>query len=301
MSTTKYSTPEAFRQALDARIARRNAENPIGIQRHRQRCVFERFLARLIVSFGDRAVLKGGMALELLLGQARMTQDIDLGLRARPDQLLLELRRAGQLDLGDFLTFEVTPHPRHPTIENEGMRYEGQRFRVEARLAGKIYGFPFGLDVALGDPMPLPPETRTGDDLLSFIGVEPIIVRVYAREVHVAEKLHALTLPRARENTRVKDLPDIALLATAGSLFSGRLRDVIRSTFENRGTHPVPQVLPAPPASWTLPYSRMAQQSQLPWATLEEVFARAGAFLDPMLRGEDGTWDPQGWSWRTDA
>ena len=297
MSTAKYRTPEAFRQALEARIAKRNAEIPRGTQRYRQRCIFERFLARVVARFGDRAVLKGGVALELLLQRARMTQDIDLGLRARPDDLLLDLRRAGQLDLGDFLSFEVEPHQRHPTIANEGMLYEGQRFRVEARLAGKLYGQPFGLDVALGEPMPLPPETRTGDDLLAFIGIEPVVVRAYAREVHVAEKLHAFTMPRTRENSRVKDLPDIALLATTGTVVSARLRGAIGVTFESRGTHPVPQALPRPPESWVLPYARMALQNDLPWPALEEVFARAGAFLDPVLRGEEGTWDPASWRW----
>jgi hypothetical protein len=32
------------------------------------------------------------------------------------------------------------------------MQYEGLRFRAERRLAGKVYGQPFGVDVALGDP-----------------------------------------------------------------------------------------------------------------------------------------------------
>jgi hypothetical protein len=32
-------------------------------------------------------------------------------------------------------------------------------------------------------------------------------LRLYPRETHVAEKLHAYTLPRRRENSRVRDLP----------------------------------------------------------------------------------------------
>jgi hypothetical protein len=61
------------------------------------------------------------------------------------------------------------------------------RFPAECRLAGKQYGQPFGVDITFGDPM---------------------------FETHTAEKPHAYTMPRARLHTRVKDLPDIALLAT---------------------------------------------------------------------------------------
>jgi hypothetical protein len=37
--------------------------------------------------------------------------------------------------------------------QNDGMQYEGLRFRAECRLAGKLYGQPFGVDVAFGDPI----------------------------------------------------------------------------------------------------------------------------------------------------
>jgi hypothetical protein len=233
-----------------------------------------------------------------LLDRARATRDVDLTLHGRPDDLLVELRLAGQIDLGDFLTFDVTPDPKHPTIEGEGIVYEGQRFRAQARLASKVYGDLFGLDIAFGDRMLVPPELRTSDDFFDFAGLAPVALRVYAREVHIAEKLHAFTLPRPRENSRVKDLPDIALLGTSGAFRSALLRAAIQATFEHRGTHPVPPSLPPPPPRWARPYADMAQENQLPWPTLEDVFDRASAFLNPVLRGEDGAWDPAAWSWQ---
>jgi hypothetical protein len=40
----------------------------------------------------------------------------------------------------------------------------------------------------------------------------------------IAEKLHAYTLPRARPNSRLKDLSDLALLASVQSLDAKRVR-----------------------------------------------------------------------------
>ena len=300
MTPPRYPSPERFKQALEARIRSAAMAASVDVASYRQRRVFDRFLARIAAHFGDRAVLKGGVAMTLWLPRARTTRDIDLALRGRLDDLLVELRIAGQRDLNDFLAFDITPDPRHPTMEGEGIVYEGLRFRAQARLAGKVYGDPFGLDIAVGDRMLVPPETRTGDDFFAFAALPPTTLRVYAREVHVAEKLHAFTLPRSRENSRVKDLPDLALLATTGPFQSVLLREAIHATFTHRGSHAVPAAVPTPPASWTRPYADMAQENDLPWPTLAEVCARASEFLDPVLRGEEGTWDPTGWSWRRD-
>ncbi|WP_414654065.1 nucleotidyl transferase AbiEii/AbiGii toxin family protein [Hyalangium sp.] len=63
----------------------------------------------------------------------------------------------------------------------------------------------------------------------------------------MAEKLHAYTMPRSRPNSRVKDLPDIALLASAQPLKATHLRDAIEQTFRFRGTHELPVMFPEPP------------------------------------------------------
>lgn len=46
------------------------------------------------------------------------------------------LKAAVALDLGDFMRFDVAPDADHPEITNEGMLYEGQRYRVTCTLAG---------------------------------------------------------------------------------------------------------------------------------------------------------------------
>lgn len=266
----RYADAGAFKRALEDRLKRRAQENSEDLDRLRQRSIFERFLARAVAHFGDRLILKGGIALQLRIEDARATHDVDLRMSGDPSHLLAELRRAGQLMLdGDFLTFKVEPDPKHPKFEGDGVTYEGQRFRVEAALAGKIYGARFGVDVGFGDSMAYPPEIVTGSDTFLFAGILPISVHVYAREVHIAEKLHALTLPRARANTRVKDLPDLALLATTGPFESMALREAIRTTFAQRGSHEVPASIATPSDRWSAPYAEMVEENSLRWATLD--------------------------------
>jgi hypothetical protein len=137
----------------------------------------------------------------------------------------------------------------HPEIQNEGMQYEGFRFRAECKLAGKVYGQPLGVDIAFGDPVLGEPEIVVAEDVLAFVGIAPPTLRLYPIETHIAEKLHAYTMPRSRPNSRVKDLPDLALLATTKSLDARRLRAALGQTFSFRKTHPLPDKLPDPPAS----------------------------------------------------
>jgi hypothetical protein len=300
VTARRYAEPGAFKQALEERLRQRAAETGDDLSRLRQRAVFDRFLARLFAALGERLVLKGGLALQLRLESARTTRDLDLRMSGDPGQLLMELRRAGQTALdGDFLVFTVDPDPRHPTLEGEGVVYEGRRFRVEATLAGKVYGARFGVDVGFGDLMARPAERLDGGDWFAFAGIPPVQVRIYAREVHVAEKLHALTLPRPRENTRVKDLPDLALLGMTGPFDAAALRESIRATFAQRATHPVPLGIDAPPARWAAPYAAMAVENALRWTRLADVVLAVRAFLDPVLQGREGTWDPVSWRWTT--
>lgn len=237
--------------------------------------------------------------LELRLARARTTKDVDLRVTGSPGEILARLQEAGRRQLGDFMTFEVAPDADHPEIQNDGMVYEGLRFRAECRLAGKLYGERFGVDVAFGDPILGEPEIRTAEDTLGFAGVAPPTLRIYPIETHIAEKLHAYTLPRSRPNSRVKDLPDLALLAGAQPIDARQLRAALEQTFSFRKTHPVPERLPDPPTTWAAPYAAMARDDRLTWTTLEAVTAAARAFLDPVLAGAlDMSWDPAGWAWR---
>jgi hypothetical protein len=298
MTIRTYSSPQAFKEALEQRL-RSASKTGVDFARRRQLLVFDRFLARIVTVLGNAVLLKGGLVLELRLERARTTKDIDLQLSGSPDTVLVSLQEAGRRDLRDFMTFEVGRDTEQPKIQNDGMKYEGLRFRAECRLAGRLYGQPFGVDVAFGDPILGEPETVTVDDVLGFAGIAPPTVRLYPVETHIAEKLHAYTMPRARPNTRVKDLPDIALLATTGTLEASRLRLALERTFEFRATHLLPSSLPEPSTDWSLPYREMARENELVWSTLEELSIAAKGFLDPILADGRGIWDPTRWVWKT--
>jgi len=272
MTVRQYSTPLAFKQALEQRLRSASATG---------------------TDFGRRRLV-----LELRLERARTTKDVDLRMMGSPADVLELLQEAGRLDLGDHMRFEIQPDDEHPEIQNEGMRYEGYRYRAECRLAGMIYGRPFGVDVAFGDPLTGEPDVIQAEDTLSFAGIAPPAIRLYPVVTHIAEKLHALTMPRPRPNTRVRDLPDIALLATTGPIEGAELRRAIQTTFAHRGTHSVPASVPEPPDAWSAPYAAMATSDELPWATLPAVAAAVSRFLNPVLGlREVAGWDPSRWQW----
>ncbi|WP_373044325.1 nucleotidyl transferase AbiEii/AbiGii toxin family protein [Vulgatibacter sp.] len=297
MTRRTYTSPAAFKQALEQRLRAASGSGP-ELARRRQLLVFDRFLARIVHTLGDAAMLKGGLVLELRLSRARTTKDIDLRFTGAPERVLERLAVAARSDLGDFLTFEVAPDDDHPAIQHDGMQYDGMRFRAECRLAGKLYGQRFGVDVAFGDPIVGEPESVTADDVLDFVGIQPPTLRLYPVETHVAEKLHAYTMPRLRPNSRIKDLPDLALLASIGALEASRLGEALEQTFTFRKTHALPASLSDPPSAWERPYVAMARADGLAWSTLDEVTDAARAFLDPILRGERAArWDPTAWRW----
>lgn len=296
MTARSYSSPPAFTQALEQRL-KAASKNGVDFARKRQLLVFDRFLARVSAVLGDAVLLKGGLVLELRLERARTTKDVDLQVSGSPNNVLANLQQAGRQDLGDFMTFEVSPDPEHPTIENDGMQYEGLRFRAECRLAGKLYGQRFGVDVAFGDPIFGKIDVVAAEDVLEFAGIAPPVLRLYPIETHIAEKLHAYTMPRTRTNTRVKDLPDIALLAGIQSLQAGQLRKALEQTFMHRATHPLPHALPDPPTSWSTPYQAMARENDLAWPTLEQLTSVVAIFLNPVLSGSAHVWHPARWNW----
>jgi hypothetical protein len=48
-----------------------------------------------------------------------------------------------------------------------------------------------------------------------------------------------------------------------------QLKEAIRMTFEQRGTHAVPTVFPDPPESWQQPYAQLAVECGMEW-TIDE-------------------------------
>lgn len=96
--------------------------------------------------------------------------------------------------------------------ELQGAPGDSLRVAVVARLAGQVVA-QFHLDLSRGDALIGEPDVLEGSDLLSFADIPPVRFPVYPVAQHLAEKLHAYTVPRDQVNTRAKDLVDMVAIA----------------------------------------------------------------------------------------
>jgi len=270
-------------------------QSGVPLVRMRKMIAFDRFLARLLHDQPDKWVVKGGLALQLRLGErARTTKDIDLLMLVQLQEVYPGVREAGALDLADWFFFEVANAVQPMTDDFGGIRYQ-----LQSLLDGRTFE-SFHLDVGVGDPLIDPAEYLQTTNLLEFAGLAPTVVPCYPITQQIAEKLHACTrIFQSGESTRVKDYVDILLLAGMGGIDGRRLHKAISSTFLTRRTHSIPLQLLAPPKNWERPFQRMANEVKLEHMSLEGADIAMKKFLNPVLSNEViGVWDPLRWDWR---
>lgn len=290
----KYSSGGAFRRALEDRLRKQSFQSGVPLARMRKMIAFDRFLARLLHDQPEEWVVKGGLALQLRLGErARTTKDVDLLLLVQLQEIYPRLRKAGAYDLADWFHFEVA-NISQPAAEEFG----GNRYHLQSFLDGRVFE-SFHLDVGVGDLLVEPVEYLPTPNLLEFAGFLPTAVPCYPITQQIAEKLHAYTRTfQSGESSRVKDYVDILLLAEMGRIDGHRLREALSATFLARRTHPLPTQLPEPQRSWERPFQRLAAEVKLEQSSLKEADATMQRFLNPVLRGERiGEWDPLQWDW----
>jgi len=279
-----YDTPHAFRTALEARLRNIAQSRGTDLQRLRRRVAFERLLARLFALDDPPWLLKGGYALELRFeDRARSTLDLDISVPA-PErlQVIMErgkntaytyvvhdlLQQAAARDLHDGFQFLIGQPSQEPTGAPAG----GARYSVEARLAGRTFA-RFHLDVGLGDAVFGEPDWTGGSSFLAFAGIPAAHVALYPVEQQFAEKIHTYTFPwRERDNTRVKDLVDLVLLAHLGQMKPRLIKCALKMTFDRRDTHTLPTSLPEPPVAWAKPFTALAQELELPISVLHDAY-----------------------------
>ena len=257
----------------------------------------DRFLARLLEAVPPGSwVVKGGYANQLRRpDEARFTDDLDLKIEAEIEEATGLLAAGFAIDLGDDFGYEVAA----AATPLQGPPGGGLRFVVVVRVAGSLL-VQFKVDVSAADVIVGDLETHLSDPVVERLGFTRARYPVYPIAQHVAEKVHALTLPRDIENTRARDLVDLAWFAQTISFRSDVLIDACVATFEHRATHPWPPTVPAPPTSWRKPYERWRAELDLSDATPEAAVASVAAFLDPVLAGiRDGDWDPETRTWST--
>lgn len=174
-SPKTYTSPTAFRRALEDRLKRIRESESLDFQRLLREVAFDRLLARLFAAKDAPWVLKGGYAMELRIKEARVTRDIDLALRhalgaekGRPINSVIQqaLQDAAGRDLGDHFSFVIGAAMQ----DLDGAPYGGARFPVESILDARTF-VKFHIDVGAGDAVMAPLETLSGRDWLAFAGV----------------------------------------------------------------------------------------------------------------------------------
>jgi predicted nucleotidyltransferase component of viral defense system len=203
-------------------------------QLHLVRYVSERFLYRLGDSaVRNRCILKGAALLSIWMPDPhRATRDLDFRTSGANDEdTVRELVRTicAVPCPEDGLSFD-TDSLTVTEIRAED-EYVGQRVRMTAYL-GKAR-IRFQLDFGFGDAVTPRPEDREYPTLLP--GLPQPRIRVYRREVSIAEKFQAM-VTLGRRTSRMKDFHDIWALSSAFPFEGPALRQALIACFGQRET-----------------------------------------------------------------
>lgn len=284
-----YDTPQAFRTALEQRLQNRAKETGIPLDRLRRRVMFERLVTRLEGSEPGSWVLKGGMALEVRLGdQARRTKDVDLGLReTSTDSSALQERLSEALDEdrdADGFTFEVGIVKQR---REDGGGQVSWHAPVRLILAGREFG-SIGVDIS-----PRPYELTATDrkkipTILDFVGIEPVEMEVVDIHRHTAEKLHAMLRTYGDgESSRVRDLVDLMLILEHEELNLRVLAKTVRTVWQERNDDEPPTSFPGVPEGWPARYEQLASENQVDPPSFTEAAERASALWAEIFPPEE--------------
>jgi hypothetical protein len=293
----RYATPAAFRRALTDRLKDTSKRSNWTIQQLQRQVAYDRLLERLYI-VDDGWIVKGATALLARDLGVRGSLDVDVYRAVAQNVAEADLRRAAEIDLGDWFLFTVGAAA---PIGNNSLR-----FPVVATM-GTTTWVEFHVDLSGTD---LRLTGRLEDVPAIARGLIPSVeqrgYRVYPLVDHVADKV-AATYERhgASENpsTRYRDLVDLVAIATGASIDAQSQSNALRSEFERRNLV-LPKTFDVPDRGlWERGYAAEVSKSMLTTAlTLEDALVIVKAFLDPLLNGvAAGTWNPDKQEWSDDA
>lgn len=264
----RYSSPEAFRAALEIRIKKFRNPNE-SLELARRKVSFEAFLMRVMPS-KQQVVLKGGFALHLRYdARVRPTKDLDaaihdpgfINLKSTEVQRSMRevLEKIAAINTGDFFSFVIG---ESSTDLGLGREFIGFRYPVKAQIGSRLFD-SFHIDLTVGDAVILPFDQLQIGQCFEFAGFDSKNIPVIRAGQHFAEKLHSLCRDRGnKENNRVKDLFDIILFIKEG-VKPEDVATVLPDVFRIAGNTPIPSMLSDPPTSWRSVYESMAEENNL--------------------------------------
>ncbi|MCK5161855.1 MAG: nucleotidyl transferase AbiEii/AbiGii toxin family protein [Candidatus Aureabacteria bacterium] len=280
-----YKTAGAFRHALEDRLNNLSQEETIPLNRLRKQVAFDRLLARLFNSKNPKWLLKGGYAIEFRIHNiARATKDMDFTIpnmdNPTENKILEIFQDEVKKNIDDFFTFLIGTSIS--TVDQAV--YGGWRFPVDARLANRTFT-KFHIDVCVGDAVVSAPEWQRGLEILNFADIPPANAAMLPRDQQFAEKVHAYTLPRAKQlNSRTRDLVDLVLLIEHDLPEKKIVKKAIEATFKKRKTHNLPEKLKLPPESWEEPYKALAEDCGVSKKTIKEAFIFLEQYWNKLMK-----------------
>lgn len=263
----RYDDAAAFRAALAANLRTQHPDKDLS--RLLKRTMMERFLARTATALPDQAILKDGDRPARPgnpQGRLRTRATPAAGPhhpRPRPVDPGPARQRGGG---GSARRCRDRPG-RPPVVQGRDDRRQDAPGRTHGRRTPNRVPPPgretlpaLPLDVGLGAAVPDRTDLLRGGIDLSFAGLPALETPALPLEVHLAEKLHALSLPRpeGRLNTRVMDLVDVILLQRRGLRPMNAPRAAAEATFARRATHALPDMINLPTDAWEVEYQRFA-------------------------------------------
>lgn len=270
----RYASPQALRMALSQRLLTQSETTGISLDRLRRRVLFERIVTRLYAAEPGIWVVKGGMALEVRLrDEARLTKDLDLGLRAKVQasgDLKERLIEALSIDPDKDGFILSVGSVKRLMEDNQGQAT--WRAQIASQLAGKPFG---GMQVDVSPRIHELDETdfMVLPNFLDFAGIEPPEVELVSVDRHVAEKFHGMLKQFPdRENTRVRDLVDLVLLNEHGLVDPERAAESVRCVWAERD-EPLSDEFPSLPMNWPDRYEAMAAELNLAAASFGDAVA----------------------------
>ena len=193
----------------------------------------ERFLYRLSVSGEvDRFTLKGAALFRVWTEtELRPTRDVDFLAAGAAEQPAI--RAAVETVCGipcpeDGVVFDTA------TIRIRDVRRDQPEGGLRTRLQGHLGNIRLALQMDIGFGDVVTPE-REQHDYPTLLALPAPRLWTYPREAMIAEKFEAM-VSRGVDNSRVKDLWDIACLARRFAFDGETLRTAITETFRRRGT-----------------------------------------------------------------
>lgn len=297
----RYESPQAFRRALTDRLRQfARTDERFTLDELLRQFAYDRALARLFSSAdADKWVLKGAGALLARIRVSRHSKDVDMlyGVgEADVDEAVDALREALNIDLQDFFAFRIT---RVARLHEEA---KGQRVHVTASLGPAAFS-SFHIDVVVGGSMTAEPDTAAPLVPVVIEGLARPRYRVFPVADHLADKFCATFDAYAPTGTRepssrVKDLVDIAIIATTQTVDSAALRLAVSTNAEARSLE-LPAAFSVPdPTSWSVRYATVAADAPGDVPGYGEATRLAGLLFRAVADSTvTGSWDPRAQRW----